>query len=83
MSQPVTWGPPGADDTESGGRPERADAILHPDGAAMGVDDLFGDRQAETGVLAETLLRPIGVKPLEDFLDCIGPDAGAVVIDGD
>src|SRR6516165_6094383 len=29
-------------------RPERAGAVLDPDRAAMGIDDLFGDRQAET-----------------------------------
>ena len=32
----------------------------------MGLDDLFGDRQAKTGILAEALMRPVGVKALED-----------------
>ena len=36
--------------------------------AAMGFDDLLGDRQAETGILAEALMRAVGVEALEDLL---------------
>ena len=35
--------------------------------AAMRLDDLLGDRQAEAGVLAEALMRPVGVEALEDL----------------
>ena len=43
--------------------------VLDPDGAAMRLDDLLGDRQAEAGILAEALMRPVGVKALENLLD--------------
>ena len=49
----------------------------------MRLEDLLGDRQAEAGVLAETLVRTIGVEALEDLLHRLGMDAGAVVIDHD
>src|SRR5689334_5956551 len=39
---------------------DRAGAILGPDPSAMGLDDLLGDRQAETGVLAKALVRTVG-----------------------
>jgi hypothetical protein len=34
----------------------------------MRFDDLLGDRQAETRVLAKALMRPVGVEALEDAL---------------
>jgi len=37
-------------------------AVLGPQPAAVGVDDLLGDRQAEPGVLAEALLRAVGCR---------------------
>ena len=42
--------------------------------AAMRLDDLLGDRQAEAGVLAEGLLLvgTVGVEALEDALELIG-----------
>src|SRR4051794_35247364 len=60
-----------------------AGAILAPDAAAMGFDDLFGDRQAEAGILAKSLMRAVGVKAFEDFLQRVLADTGAVVIDDD
>src|SRR3954451_17247225 len=58
-------------------------AILGPDAAAMGFDDLFRNRQAQSGVLTKTLMRAVGVKALEDFLQRVLANAGAVVIDDD
>src|SRR5262245_51380552 len=50
----------------------------------MRLDDLAADRQAEAGVLAESLARrTIRIKALEDAVDVVGADAGAVVVDGD
>ena len=50
----------------------------------MRLDDLPADRQAEPGILAERLARrPVGVEALEDAVDVVGADAGAVVVDGD
>ena len=43
-----------------------AGAVFRPDASAMGLDDLLGDRQAEPGILAEALMRAVGVKALED-----------------
>jgi len=37
----------------------------------MGLDDLLRDRQPQPGILAETLMRPVGVKALEDPLQRI------------
>src|SRR4030095_5266435 len=34
----------------------RAHAVLEPDPAAMGLDDLLGDREAEPGILAAVLM---------------------------
>ena len=36
-----------------------------------------GDRQAEAGILAEALMRPVGVEALEDLLERVGADARA------
>jgi hypothetical protein len=57
--------------------------VLCQQPAIVGFDDLLGDRQAKTRVLAEILVGPVGLEPLEDFLDCIGSDARPVVIDCD
>ena len=53
------------------------------DAAAVHLDDLARDRQAEAGVLAEILVRTIGVEAVEDLLHRLRIDAGAVVIDHD
>ena len=58
-------------------------AILGPDAAAMGFDDLLRNRQAEAGILAKALVRAVGVKAFEDFLQRVLADAGAVIIDND
>src|SRR5215472_18587084 len=60
-----------------------ADAVLGPDSSAMGLDDLFGDRQSQPGILTESLMRPIGVKALEDPLQTFGPNARPVIINDD
>ncbi len=49
----------------------------------MRFDDLLGDRQAEPGILAEALVRPVGVEALEDFLERVRLDAGPVIVDDD
>ena len=66
-------------------RPRRGapSAVLDPDRAAMRLDDLLGDRKAEAGILAEALMRPVGVEALEDLLERVGPHARPVVIDDD
>ncbi len=38
----------------------------------MGFDDLLGDRQAETGILPEALVRAVGVEALEDLIQGFG-----------
>src|SRR6202022_1159665 len=60
-----------------------ADAVLGTDTSAMRFDDLARDRQAEAGVLAEALMRTVGVETLEDALHRFRLDAGAVVVDCD
>ena len=47
----------------------------------MRIDDLFGDGEAETGILAEALVRPVGIEALKYFFDGIGPHPGTIVID--
>ena len=61
----------------------RAGAILRPDAPAMGFDDLLGDRQPESGILAKALMRPVGVEALEDALQRVLADSGAVIVDHD
>src|SRR6476659_1723814 len=58
-------------------------AVLGPQPAAVGLDDLLGNRKAETRVLAETVLRPVGVEPLENIVEGLGPDARTVVVHHD
>src|SRR4051812_15130087 len=57
--------------------------ILGPDAAAMGFNDLLGNRQAEAGILAKTLMRAISVKALKDLFQRVLADAGAVIVDHD
>ena len=49
----------------------------------MRLDDLLGDRQAETGILPEALMRPVGIEALENLIDGVGPDAGTVIVHDD
>ena len=58
-------------------------AVLGPDAAAMGLDDLPGDREAETRILAEGALRPVGVEALENAVEIVRPDAGTLVLDAE
>src|SRR5580704_16932645 len=72
MSQPVIWGPPGADDTESAGRPERADAarnrrlllaVAREMLAAEGADRLTMDALADRAGLGKgTVFRRFGTR---------------------
>src|SRR5579862_7794806 len=62
-------------------RPDRAGAVLDPDRAAMGFDDLLRDRQAKPGILTEPLVRAIGVETLEYLFAHIVAHARTVVID--
>src|SRR5262249_31553475 len=57
--------------------------VLNPDRAAVGFDDLLGDRQAQAGILPEALLGPVGVEALENLVERLRLDTGAVVIDPD
>ena len=61
----------------------RLGAVLGDDLAAVRLDDLARDRQAEARVLAESLVRPVGVEALEDALERVGGNARAVVVDDD
>src|SRR6476619_7373642 len=61
----------------------RACAVLRPDTPAMGLDDLFRDRQSQSGVLPKTLMRPVGVEALEDPLQRILANPGPIVVDHD
>src|SRR5215813_15565196 len=58
-------------------------AVLRPQPAVMRFDDLLGDRQAEAGILAEILMRAIGVEAIEDLLHRLRVDARSVVLDHD
>ena len=55
------------------GRPD----VLGPDHAAVCLDDLLGDGEAEAGVVAEIALRARGVEPLEDLAERLFGNAGA------
>src|SRR5882757_1063745 len=61
----------------------RIEAVLRGEPPAMGFDDLLGDGKTEPRILAEALLRPVGVEALEDLLERIRANAGAVVLDDD
>src|SRR5688500_13441543 len=43
-------------------------AVLGPDAALMGLDDLARDRKPEARILAEGAFRTVGVEALEDAL---------------
>src|SRR6185437_10427869 len=59
-------------------------AVLGTDAPAQRLDDLPADRQAEAGMLAETLaLRALRIEPVENMLEPILGDAGAVILDAD
>src|SRR5271169_1481222 len=64
-------------------RAERPYAVLGPYPSAMGLHDLFGDRQPETRILAKTLVRPVGVEALEDPLQRILANPRSIVVDDD
>jgi hypothetical protein len=49
----------------------------------VGLDDLTGNGQAEAGVLAKALLWPVRVKTLENPLEGVSGDAGAIIVDHD
>ena len=54
-------------------------AVARPDAAAVGVDDLARDAQAQPRVLADGAvgLRPVGVEAVEDVLELVGGHARA------
>ena len=58
-------------------------AIFRPQPAAVGLDDLLGDRQAKPGILAEALMRPVGVEAIKNLVEGVRPDARPVVVDDD
>src|ERR1022692_877701 len=61
----------------------RRGAVARFQPPAMGFDDLLGNGEAEPGILAEILLRPVGVETIEYLVQGVGPDARAVVFDDD
>src|SRR5258705_8838739 len=69
----------GADDGAAG-----TAAVLGADDAAMRLDDLLRDRQAEAGMGAEFLARrPLAVEAVEDRRELGIGDARPLVVDGD
>src|SRR5262249_7721433 len=62
-------------------RARGAGTVLDPDRAAMGLDDLLGNRQAEARILTEALVRAIGVEPLENLFAYFRSHSRTVVID--
>jgi hypothetical protein len=63
--------------------PRRREPVHRADTAAMRLDDLARNRKPKSRILAKALIRPVGIKTLEDALEGIGWNAGAVVIDND
>src|ERR1700761_6818941 len=61
----------------------RSGPVLGPDAPAMGLDDLLGDRQSKPRILAEALMRAVGIEALEDPQQSVLADAGTVVVDHD
>src|SRR5579859_3355192 len=54
------------------------------DAAAMGFGDLLGDREAQARMGAELFfLRALGIEALEDGVELVGRNAGAVILDRD
>ena len=60
-----------AEDRGSSVRPAKS-CVLGRERAAMRLDDLPGDRQAEAGILAEPCSGPVGIEALEDPIDRSG-----------
>src|SRR2546428_4390810 len=58
-------------------------AVLGPDAALMGFDDLARNRQSETGILAEGAFRTIGIEALEDALEILRRNARALILDAE
>src|SRR5688572_17163274 len=58
-------------------------AVFNPDASAMRLDDLLGNRKAQSGILTEVLLRAVRVEPLEDFLQRLRLHARTIVVDDD
>ena len=73
----------GAEHARLAVRSRRAGAVLDPDRAAMRIDDLLGDRQPQSGILTEALVRSIGVEALEDLFAHVVAHARPVVVDID
>src|SRR3984885_10955474 len=65
------------------GAEERTRAIFRPDASAVGLYDLFRDRQPQSGILSKTLMRPVSIKALEDSLQRVVADPRTVIIDHD
>ena len=49
----------------------------------MRLDDLTGYREAQAGILAESLTGTIRIEALENALEGVGGNAGPIVIDDD
>ena len=65
-------------------RPVRVAPVLGPDPAAMRLDDLLRDRQAEPGMRAEFLAGwSLGVEAVEDRSQLVLGDARALILDPD
>ncbi len=59
-------------------------AVLGPDHAAMGFDDLLGDRQTEPGMRAKFLAGgTLGVEAVENRGELVVRNARALILDGD
>src|SRR5262245_47990000 len=61
----------------------RSRAILRPDAPAMGLDDLLGYRQSQSGILSKALMRPVGIETLEDPFQRVVSDPRAIIVDDD
>src|SRR3990170_6933188 len=57
--------------------------VLGIEASAVGDHDLARDVEPEPGVLAETLLRTVGIETLEDALDILRRNARSFVLDRD
>src|SRR5215471_17093045 len=49
----------------------------------MHFHDLLRNRKSKARILAKSLMGPVGVKALEDLVESVGTDAGAVIVDHD
>ena len=57
--------------------------VARPNPAAVSPDDLARNRQSQTRVLTEALVRPIRIESLENSLQRMRRDSGAVIVDRD